>query len=84
MTAELTAEEVVTRLLASNQIIQSQSEKLYTNRSDMDLSDYLANPIEEDLEEHETLLEKKDKKQKKSNKPKPISKYSFIKGRWKI
>lgn len=69
MTAELTAEQIVTNLLASNEIIIPNSLKVLKSESEHNLGEYLLSrpnvpEIDEDIIEP--------------------SKYSFIKGEWKI
>ena len=69
MTAELTAEQIVTNLLASNEIIKPNSLKVLKSESEHNLGKYLLNrPNVLDIDEE--IIEP--------------SKYSFIKGEWKV
>lgn len=71
MTAELTAEQIVTKLLASNEIIKPNYVKLLKPKSSLDLGEYLLNKsYVADSEEDEDIVEP--------------SKYAFIRGEWKI
>lgn len=74
MTAELTAEEVVTKLLTSNQILKP-SNNYYFTKPVSNLGEYLINNPEEDsLEDFDIEILKE---------PPENERYSFIKGSWK-
>ena len=70
MTAELSAEEIVTNLLSSHQILKSSKENSFLTYKDS-LGEFLKTiPIENDCE-----IE---------NDSEEFSKYTFIKGKWNI
>lgn len=68
MTAELTAEQIVTNLLSANEIIKPQQENFYITDEEPSLGEFLLNQpqAEENIKDPE------------------LTKYSFIKGRWLI
>ena len=74
MTADLTTEEIVTRLLNSKEILSPKTKNFYTTTTS-NLGDYLKNlPKESSL----------DNTAKKNPKNKDLEKYTFINGRWKV
>ena len=75
MTAELTAEEVVTKLLTSNQILKPTKKNLYISNPVSNLGEFLINnPEENSLEDFVIEILKE---------PPENERYSFIKGSWK-
>ena len=74
MATELTTEEIVTRLLNSNEILNTKPKNFYTTTTS-NLGDYLKSlPKENYL----------DNTAKKTQKNKDLEKYTFINGRWKV
>ena len=72
MIAELTAEEVVTNLLSSHQILKTNKNIKIT--SPIDLGAYLSNLPEEVVEEEQSVISTPE-----------LAKYTFIKeGSWKF
>ncbi len=69
MTAELTAEEIVTNLLSSHEILKRSKENFYINSTNS-LGEYLEN-LPEETEESSLVDES-------------LAKYSFIRNKWKI
>ena len=69
MTLELSAEEIVTKLLSSNQIIKNQKEKSFISDK-KSLGDYLSNKKHSPYYNEENSWEN--------------SKYTFIKTKWII
>ena len=75
MTAELTQEEIVTRLLSSNEILKRTKENFYIT-SPANLGEYLNNLPEEEIDSSKTHLLGEGVEK---------FKYTFIKdGGWKI
>ena len=106
MTLELSAEEIVTNLLTSNEVIKAKCENKYISYQDIDLGKYSMR-IEENLSSlpkweglgigttlQETSsekiipppspLHKEGETNEEPSENSESSKYSFIKGSWKI
>jgi hypothetical protein len=69
MTAELTAEQIVTSLLSSNEILKPKEERCFMSNSSLDLNKYLLN--------QPTIIYTEEPTEE-------FSKYTFIKGKWEI
>ena len=69
-TAELTSEEIVTKLLSEHQILKRSKENFYLTNQTGSLGEYLLN-----LPEDETIIEESSAKD---------SRFSFISGSWNI
>ena len=75
MTKDLTQEEIVTKILSSNEILRKQKEKVYISNPEKNygnLGVFLA------------AMAKSSKKETTSQTILPTSKYSFIKNSWSI
>ena len=71
LTAELTAEQIVTNLLSSHEILKRSKENFYINSTNS-LGEYLENLPEEAVVEEPSFVDES------------LAKYSFIKNSWKI
>lgn len=71
MTVELTAEEIVTNLLTSNEIINSKNKNFYITNPGVNLGDYLLSLPKDVVSEFPEEMEEP-------------SKYAFIKGSWQV
>ena len=71
MAAELTAEQIVTNILSSHEILKRSKENFYINSANS-LGEYLENLPEEAFIEEPPFVDES------------LAKYSFIKNSWKI
>lgn len=79
MTAELTAEQIVTNLLSKNEIIKLEKENSFIVNNKNNLGEYLTNLADKNINQ---ITENKNNKELPDKSE--SSKYSFIRGRWII
>ena len=83
MTLELSAEEIVTNLLSSNEVIKAKSENKYISHQDIDLGKFSMR-IENSSELAPSLPLPLGEEIKEPSENSESSKYSFIRGKWVI
>lgn len=75
MTAELTSEQIVTKLLSEHQILKRTKENFYISNSSGSLGEYLLRLPLEEYTSQEDLIQESSAKD---------SRFSFISGTWNV
>ena len=83
MTLELSAEEIVTKLLSSNEVIKAKSENKYISYQDIELGKYSMR-LENGSELAPSLTLPLGEGIKEPSENSESSKYSFIRGKWVV